>query len=821
MRPELPAGTVTFLFTDIEGSTALLHELGPEDYAEELAEHRRLVRSAVAAHGGVEVDTQGDAFFVAFPSAAGAVAAAEAAQQALSGGRIRVRMGVHTGEAQLGDEGYVGVDVHLGARICAAGHGGQVLVSGATRASTQAELLDLGEHRLKDFDQPVPIYQLGSARFPPLRTVANTNLPRPASGLVGREQELRDVVGLLRGGDRLVTLTGPGGSGKTRLALEATSELVGSRKAGIFWVELAALRSPDLVLPTVGQTIGAANDVATFIGERDMLLAIDNMEQVIGAAAEVAHLVERCPNLTVLVTSRERLRVRGETQYVVPPLANAEAVTLFSLRSGVPADADVGRLCRALDDLPLAIELAAARARVLPPAQILGRLGRRLDLLKGGRDADARQQTLRATIAWSYDLLDAPEQALFERLSVFAGGVTLEVAEDVVSADVDALEALVDKSLVRSADGRLLMLQTVRDFATERLIAAGGAEKWLRAHAEYFLALAESLEADLLGLHPTPALDRLEADHDNLRAALDWFEQAGDDDSALRLGGALWEFWCLRAHHVEGSRRLERLLTLDERPTAARAKAALGAAHLSTGAGAPAGLLRDRARRAVELQQPHGNAWRTAFAHHELALACAFAGEFAEARERMAEVVEQWRRIGDEHRELQAMRILAWAASELGDPGTSRRLHEEIVARAGALGDSDNESFSLSVLAEITSTEGHHRQALAMLVRAYEIATSVGEGSAIEMTLVRTARVLARAAQAPSAAQLLGTAAALHEELGWAYPEWFAEQHADALTLTREQLEETAFAAAATAGRSLTAAEAMAIAAQVPVRDLP
>ncbi len=471
MRRQLPSATVTFLFTDVEGSTRLLHELGAEAYAEALAEHRRVLRKVFAAEGGVEVDTQGDAFFYVFADARAAVAAAAAANVALEPGLIRIRMGLHTGEALLTGEGYVGEDVHLGARIAAAGHGGQVLLSAATRALLDGGVTDLGEHRLKDFAGPVAIFQLGEERFPPLKTISNTNLPRPASSFVGRERETAEVAELVRG-HRLVTLSGPGGSGKTRLSIEAASELVGEFKAGVFWVSLAAVRDPTLVLETVGQTLGAKDGLADHIGERELLLLLDNLEQVIEVAPELASLVEVCPNLHLLVTSRELLRVRGEVEYPVPPLAEPEAVTLFCERSGLEPDETTAELCRRLDNLPLAVELAAARTGVLTPPQILDRLAQRLDLLKGGRDAEARQHTLRATIEWSHDLLADDEKQLFARLSVFAGGSTLDAAEEVVEADVEALQSLVDKSLVRRTGERFWMLETIGDFARERLTAS-------------------------------------------------------------------------------------------------------------------------------------------------------------------------------------------------------------------------------------------------------------------------------------------------------------------------------------------------------------
>ena len=435
MRSDLPTGTVTFLFTDVEGSTRLLRELGEEAYAEALAEHRRIVREACVAADGVEVDTQGDAFFFAFPTAQGAVGAAQAMTEALAAGSIQLRIGLHTGTPLVTDEGYVGDDVHLAARVAAAGHGGQVVLSRATRAHLDGvALTDLGEHRLKDIEGAVAIFQLGDLSFPPLKTISNTNLPRPASSFVGREQELEDVVARIEEGARLLTLTGPGGSGKTRLALEAASIMVPKYRAGVFWVGLAALRDPSLVIEQIAQTLGAKDELAAHIGEREMLLLIDNLEQVVEAAPELSRLLQACPNLNLLCTSRELLRVQGEVEYEVPPLASREAVSLFCERSRLEPSDEIAKLCARVDNLPLAVELAAARAKALSPAQILDRLTSSLDLLRGGRDADPRQQTLRATIGWSYDLLSEDEQRRFRTLSVFAGGCTLEAAEEVADA---------------------------------------------------------------------------------------------------------------------------------------------------------------------------------------------------------------------------------------------------------------------------------------------------------------------------------------------------------------------------------------------------
>ncbi len=554
--PDLPSGTVTFLFTDVEGSTQLLHDLGPERYAETLAEHRRLIREACAAEGGVEVDTQGDAFFFAFAIAPNALRAAQAGQEALASGAVQVRMGLHTGAPSLTDEGYVGDDVHLAARVAASAHGGQVVATRATEALVDGfELIQLGEHRLKDIEQPVAIVQLGAAAFPPLKTISNTNLPRPASSFVGREHELAEALERVRGGARLLTLTGPGGTGKTRLALEAASELVPDFKAGVFWVGLAALREPALVSEHIAQVLGAKGGVAEHVGERELLLLLDNLEQVVDAALDLASLLEACPNLHLLVTSRVLLRVRGEVEYAVPPLANIEAVRLFCERAQLEPTDDVVELCRRLDSLPLAVELAAARARVLTPLQILERLSQRLDLLKGGRDADPRQRTLRATIAWSYDLLDDDERRLFRHLAVFAGGCTVTAAEEVADADLDTLQSLVEQSLVRFTDGRYWMLETIREYAAGALAGAGE-----EAHArERQLNFVRGLVADAECGSTTVRSD-LADEIDNFRAALEWAERADDPAAQLELVGRSWPFWWFRGSPAEGRRWVETAL---------------------------------------------------------------------------------------------------------------------------------------------------------------------------------------------------------------------------------------------------------------------
>jgi predicted ATPase/class 3 adenylate cyclase len=524
---ELPTGTVTLLFTDIEGSTRLLEELG-DRYTEVFGEHRRLLREAFERHGGVEVGTHGDAFFVAFTRAVDAVAAAAEAQRRLAGGPVRVRMGLHTGEPDLTDEGYVGMDVHRAARIGAAGHGGQVLISETTCALLDSafELRDLGEHRLKDLGAAIRLFQLGRDEFPPVRSLSQARLPIEPVRLLGRKRELEDLLRLLgKERARLVTVTGPGGIGKTSLCVAAAGELVESFDDGVALVDLAAVTEPSLVLPTIADSLGGEAEASAQIGGRELLLVLDNLEQVIEAAGELARLMSACPNLSTLATSREPLRIADEREFPLRPLAEAPAVELFRQRAeavlpGFTGDYDrLAEICRRLDSLPLAIELAAARVKVLPPGELLGRLERRLPMLTGGRrDRPERQRTLRATIEWSYDLCSAEEQQLFGRLGVFSGGFALDAAETVCGASLDTLASLLDKSLVRREVDRFSMLDTIREYAVERLEESGEAEDVRRRHAEYLTELAEATEGEHLG--PAQALlrERFRTEWDNVRS---------------------------------------------------------------------------------------------------------------------------------------------------------------------------------------------------------------------------------------------------------------------------------------------------------------
>ena len=591
-----PAGTVTLLFTDIEGSTRLLAELGEPGYRNALAEHRNVVREAFSRHGGYEVDTQGDSFFYAFPSATGAVGAAREAMAALEDGPIAVRVGIHTGEPTLDPPTYVGLDVHTAARIMAAAHGGQIVLSQSTRdlLDDSYALSDLGEHQLKDLSGPRRLYQLGADGFPPLKTLHRTNLPIPASAFIGRERELRELGALLHEGVRLLTLTGPGGVGKTRLALQTVADAADGFPDGVWWVSLASLRDPALVLSSVALALGVPEQSGRGLEETliDVLssgraiLLLDNLEQLLpGAAGPIATLRD-AGGATVVVTSRERLRISGEQVYAVAPLAATEAAELFSARTGaLGADAgdaeSVAELCSRLDNLPLAVELAAARAGLLAPAEILTRLGGRLDRLRGDRDADPRQQTLRDTIAWSHDLLDQHEQELFARLAVFTGRVTLDAVEAVCDADLDVLTSLLDKSLVRRTGERIWMLETIREFASEQLDSDRHANELRDRHSAYYVAFAEAADRALTGPGQAAALERLASERDDLRAAFEYLLEH-DPPAALRLVAALWQFWFMRGHFHEGRQMLHAALgRAGPAPTEARASALIGAGLLA------------------------------------------------------------------------------------------------------------------------------------------------------------------------------------------------------------------------------------------------
>jgi predicted ATPase/class 3 adenylate cyclase len=728
---ELPTGTVTFLFTDIEGSTRLLSDLG-DRYADVLSEHHRRIREAVNRHGGIELGTEGDAFFLVFPQARQAVAAAADAQRSLAAGPVQVRMGVHTGEPSVTDEGYVGLDLHWASRITAAGHGGQIVLSETTRSllDGEFELRDLGEHRLKDMELPIRLFQLGRDEFPPLRSLSQARLPLEPTPLVGRKRELGDLLRLFRKERaRLVTLTGPGGIGKTSLALAAATELIESFDEGVALVALAAVREPALVLPQIAEVLGGEGDAASQIGSRELLLVLDNLEQVIEAAGDIAALLASAPNLSLLVTSRESLRIAGEREFPLRPLAEAPAVELFRQRAEAVLPeftADYGRLaeiCRRLDSLPLAIELAAARVKVLPPGELLQRLERRLPLLTTGRrDLPERQQTLRATIEWSYDLCTPEEQQLFRRLGVFSGGFSLEAAEEVCEATLDALASLLDKSLVRREGDRFSLLETIREYAVERLQESGEADEIGRRHAEHFIAVAEASEAQRQGPAQVSLLERFRTEWDNIRAALGWALERGEIELGLRLAGALGLIWLDQNVAVEGERwfraLLERAESVDDD---VRARAQLVA---STVAGVRGDVDQAGAwsETALEHFRATGSEPGIAWGLTTMAVVPIERGDPEAARPLLEEAEKLHRKLGDSGGVRRVLHLQGQQAAAVGDIERGRRLLRETAKLSQAEGDHFSAASSLHSLGDLQLATGDPESAEADYGGALRIA---------------------------------------------------------------------------------------------------
>jgi predicted ATPase len=765
---DLPAGTVTFLFTDIEGSTRLLHELGAEGYAESLAAHRRALRRAFSAHSGVEVDRQGDAFFVAFAEAREGLAAAREAQQALAAQPIRVRMGLHTGEPLLTDEGYVGPDVHKAARICSAGHGGQIVLSEQTKLAVEdGNLRPLGLHRLKDLTAPEPLYQVGVEDFPPLKSLNQSNLPEQPTPFVGRERELAEVLELLRRRDgRLLTLTGPGGSGKTRLAVQAAAEVVEEQEHGVWWVGLQAVRDPKLVLPAIASTIGASGDLAPHIANRTMLLLLDNLEQVIEAAPELAELLRSCPNLTLLATSREPLLLAAEQEYPVPPFVEQEAVGFFlararAVRPGFSDYEAVREICARLDHLPLALELAAARVKTLSPAQILERLAQRLPLLTGGpRDAPERQRTLRATIAWSYDLLSSSEQKLFRRLAVFSGGFTLAAAEDVCDADLDTLQSLVDKSLLRFDEDRYAMLETIREYATEGLEESGEADEIRLRHADFFLALAERANMSAEGDYGR-RYDVIPPEQDNLRAAIDWAVATGEIELGLRIAVALENFWVI-TDPFEGVRRFETLLAASgDLPPILRARALRcygGSSHVSGSFEQALGAYEE----SLALFRAAGDERGVAVLVHRLGTS-ALAREQPEARELLEQSLELFRRTGSRRGEGEAIGSLGGLAHREGDFERALELYRRSAELVAPLGFTWWQVSMLGGIAECALHLGRAAEAEAPARESLSLAHEIGDRQGTVFALALLAWVAAESDDPARAGRLWGALEAEEE----------------------------------------------------------
>jgi predicted ATPase/class 3 adenylate cyclase len=847
-----PRRTVTFLFTDIEGSTRLEQEIGTGRYGDLRERHREILRAAFDAHGGAVQGTEGDSFFVVFDSAEEAVAAAIDAQRGLATepwpveGPIRVRMGLHSGEAPMVGDNLVGLDINRAARIAGVAHGGQVLLSDATRGLVKAKLTadlrlrDLGEHRLRDLAGAERLTQVDAEglpdQFPGLRSLdaRPNNLPTQLTTFVGRERELAEAVALL-GQTRLLTMTGPGGTGKTRLSLQAAAAAAADFPDGVWFVALEPVRDPGLVASTIARAIGAQDSstrapldtLVDAIGDRRLLLVLDNFEQVLAAGPIVAEVLRRCPDVTCLVTTRSPLRVTGEQEYPVPGLPappdhsrlselerlnlpagqreldldalnQYEAVRLFIARAvavrpgfsvtnaNAPA---VAQICARLHGMPLAIELAAARIKLLAPEQILARLEHHLALLTAGsRDLPERQQTLRGAIAWSYDLLDEGSRRLLDRLSVFRGGCDLEAAEAVCGPATelgleifDGLAALVDQSLVRmdeaATEPRFVMTETIAEFASEMLEKRGEQSTLRERHARTFLGLAERAAPNLSGDDQRLWLDRLERDHDNLRAALDWSTAHPEPDVAARLAFALWRFWQTRGYLNEARVRFDTMAarnwTLEPAVAARFAEGYGGVAYWQADHPTAEG----RYAEALEIWRGLGDKREIANALYNHAYADILpwmglteaelpAEASANGRAKLEEALALYREVGDKAGEgnilwgLGSFQYFAHAGNE------AERWYLESLALHRDSGQRTMEAWSLHMLALVTITHDDVGPSADYARQALQHFQAAGDVAGITLVLDDLASIAVAQGDAPRAARLYGGARYLQRTTG-------------------------------------------------------
>lgn len=911
---EFPSGTVTFLFTDIEGSTKLWQEF-PASMPAALARHHAILNQAIAAHQGHVFQIIGDAFHVAFASAFDGLNAALDAQRALAGepwretGPLRVRMALHTDHAEGNADQYASGEYTEGeylflartARLMSAAHGGQILLSPSTaelvreHLPPELDLRDLGTHRVKDFE-PQQVFQVSAPElpsdFPPLKTLGSlpNNLPLQLTSFIGREREIEEVKEWLSV-TRLLTFTGMGGSGKTRLAIQVAADLIEDFRDGVFFVPLAPIAEPGLVAPTIAQTLGVRESTGRsilaglkeYLQPRNILLVLDNFEQVVAAAPLLVELLAACSQLYILVTSREGLHVRGEREYPVPPLAlpsltklpplealtQNPAVELFLQRAqAVKPDFKITNetapaiveICYRLDGLPLAIELAAARVRLMPPREILTRLEHRLQFLTGGaRDLPGRQQTLRNAIAWSYDLLNENEQELFRRLSVFVGGCTLAAAEAVAGNNplvLDQIDSLLDKSLLRQGksandEPRFVMLELLREFGLEQLEASGEQETIRERHANCFLSLAGQAEARLESTEQVEWLNRMEQEHDNLRAALEWSKQADDQgELCMRLAGLLAVFWEARGHFSEGRERLSAVLAIDTARgrTAARAKLLRRAAELAYRQSDFAAT-KSLAESSLEIGRETGDKQGTASALVKLGDVATEVGNYAAASAHFEEALSIWRELEDQRGVARALISLGWADLRTGDYQRANVRLEEALAVHRELKDIRGIGFALSGLGEVAMRQGYYDratqlvgeslelrrqsgnkwgvgvslgtlgwialrqgdlgQAVGRLAESLEVRQEIGDKSGSAWCLERLAEIAFARGQTQKAVRVFGAAAALRASMGSVIDSVDQPEHASTLAALRGQLGEERFAAAWTQGGALTLEQAI------------
>jgi predicted ATPase/class 3 adenylate cyclase len=872
---KLPAGTVAFLKTDIEGSTRLVGLLG-DAFPELLNDHFALLDKAVNDNGGTLVSSEGDSLFAVFPSTREAIAAAVLAQRELGahrwpdGAAVSVRMGIHAGEAVFGGHDYTGIDVHRTARIMAAGHGSQVLVSEAAHAlagggaADGIHFRDLGSHRLRDLPAPEHLYQLIAPGlrddFPGLRTeplVALTNLPASLTRFFGRARELAEVRDLMTE-QRMVTLTGPGGSGKTRLAIETTRTLLDLYVDGVTFVALEVVRDPAIVLPTIAATLRVAEQpgspiatvLAEFLASRRQLLVLDNLEQVIDAAADIAALLQAAPDLAVLVTSREPLSINGEHVYQVPPLALPaepgvptagdiaanEAVELFVARARAArsdfslSDANapaIAAICRRLDGLPLAIELAAARINLLSPDEIVVRLDHRLALLTASRrDLPERQRTLRGAIDWSYDLLAGPEQAFFRRLSVFAGGAELDAIRAVVDAAgtlgsdaLDLASALVDRSLLRSTrigDGnRLDMLETIREYAAEHLAASPDEEsEALARHATYYRDLAEASAGLLTDARRDQHLERLDRELANFRAAIAWSLGARLPETGLRIATGLREFWHIGNHLSEGRRALDELLSASagDGATPLRFRAFTTGGLLASWHG-DVGRMNELFEEAVAAAAATGDRRQIAIAKSGLGWAM-LGSRPVFARDRLESAVALARELGDAEILFGALNGLTLACIGLGDIGAARRTVVEAIALGEAAGERYNNALNLVALGMIEAREGESDSGKQRMAEALRQLRAAGAHGGLSVALDALATLVFEQGEPERGTRLAAAADRLRREVGGG-PSTAVVGEEEPLDRGRRTMAPADFERAVAEGRAMTTDEAVALGLEV------
>ena len=866
---DLPTGLVTFLFTDIEGSTALVQKVGTAEYQRLLTEHSTLLRAAVEEADGREFGSEGDAHFFAFSSANGALRAAAEGQRALGGhpwpegAEVRVRMGIHAGRPERHGDNYVGVDLNRVARIAAAGHGGQIIVSEPVQSAVSpdggVEFRDLGRHRLKDIVEPEHLYQVVGPglrdEFPPIRSIDTRpkRLPAQLTSFVGRSQELADVAGLVAR-ERLVTLTGPGGSGKTRIAVAVADRLLPKFDDGVFFAPLAMIDDPELVPGAIASALELreAPDktirevVEEHLRDKALLLIADNFEHVITAAPVLAGLLEAAPKLSVLATSRELLRITGEREYAVPPLpvpALADDATtleanpciqLFANRAkAVRPDfrltpentLSVAEICRRLDGLPLAVELAAARTRILSPAELLTRLDSRLaELRSGARDAPERQRTLRATIDWSHDLLSGMEQRVFARLSVFAGGWTREAAEAICADDLgidvlEGLESLVDKSLVSlMADGddmsRFTMLETIREYAGERLEASGESGVVRDLHAAFFRSLAEAAEPHLTGPDSATWLARLAEELPNLRAALRWSIDAGDvtaRETGLLTAGAIWRFWQLTGSIREAAQWFTELLAADgDDATLGRAKALQGSAGIAYW---QHDLERSRQEyeEAVAIFRQLDDKPGLAAALNDLAYLPMLAGELPLARDLFGESLGLFRELGDTWQATLAEMNIANTSFFAGDYETARATYEALIPAIRERGDRFWLTEAVTGLGQLEQLTGRYDEARRYYAESLQLAVDAGTVPQVAMVLEPLSNVESAVGNHRRAVELWSAAQAIKERAGGGAPAEIMQQ-TDPRAAAVEAIGEAEAADAWETGQGLSLADAVALA---------